>query len=253
MQSNRKQPSLTVQLVDVFLMQLSNWRWSWRSMIVTGMITPIFSIVGMGVLSHNAGTESLSYVLTGNIVLALMFEILEKVSSNFSYMKTMGTLQFFATLPLRRYVLIVATVLAFLLLSLPAIAVTMIFGSLFLHIPIHFNPLVLLILPLIALSLAGIGALLGTSTRTPEEANSLTLLFTLIMLGLGPVIFPPSRLPQIMIWLGRISPATYASSALYQTLIGPPTGILLIDIAVLLAFTIVTLWLVGLKLDWRTN
>jgi ABC-2 type transport system permease protein len=35
----------------------------------------------------------------------------------------------------------------------------------------------------------------------------------LVMLGLGPVLIPPDRLPGIMLILGRLSPATYAASA----------------------------------------
>ncbi len=31
----------TVQLVDLTLMQFTNWRWSWRGMIVTGLIAPV--------------------------------------------------------------------------------------------------------------------------------------------------------------------------------------------------------------------
>jgi ABC-2 type transport system permease protein len=84
-----------------------------------------------------------------------------------------------------------------------------------------------------ALPLSGIGALIGSYARSPEEAGSLTLLLTIVLLCIGPVVVPPARLPGFMLILGRFSPATYASSALRQALLGPVTGELLVDLAVL--------------------
>ena len=47
------QPFLT-QLFDLTLIQLSNWRWSWRNTIVIGMIVPLISMVA---LSSFAGKD----------------------------------------------------------------------------------------------------------------------------------------------------------------------------------------------------
>lgn len=101
--------------------------------------------------------------------------------------------------------------------------------------------------------MAGIGALIGSIARTPQEAGSLSLLITLVMLGLGPVLIPPSRLPDVMLVLGRFSPATYAASALRQALLGPLTGQIFLDLAALTGVAAVVLWLVGRKMDWRQN
>jgi ABC-2 type transport system permease protein len=93
--------------------------------------------------------------------------------------------------------------------------------------------------------------LIGASARNPQEANSFSLLTTLVLLGLGPVIVPPGRLPGIMLILGRLSPATYAASALRQALLGPLTPRIWLDLAVLVGLSIVIFWLVSLKMDWR--
>lgn len=49
----------------------------------------------------------------------------------------------------------------------------------------------------------------------------MSLLLTSLLAGMGPVLFPPSGLPASLVTLGQLSPATYAASALRQTLIGP--------------------------------
>jgi len=129
-------------------------------------------------------------------------------------------------------------VLSFLLLSLPSLVVT-------------FHPMILVIIPKCAIPLSGIGALIGSTVRTRYEGGALSLVFTVVMAGLGPVVGPPDRLPRTLIVLGRPSPATYAASTLRQVLLGPLTGQIVVDLAVLSGFAAVIFWLVGRTMDWR--
>ena len=220
-------------------------------MVIIGTIAPILSILALGTFAKDSGPQSLRYILVGNIVLALMFENQGKVSGNFAFMRAMGTLNYFASLPIRRYSLVAATVLAFLLLSLPALVATGIIGAWFLDTRLHPNLLLVIVVPLAAFPLSGIGALIGASARNPEEANAFSTLVTFIMLGLGPVLIPPDRLPDFMNFLGRFSPATYAASALQQTLVGPMTPRVWLDLAILAGLGGLIFWFVGKKLDWR--
>lgn len=240
-----------VQFSDLFLMELSNWRWSWRGVVTTGMIAPMFSMIAIGLFARDGGAAATAYVLTGNVVLALMFTTMSRMASRFSFMRHVGTLAFYASLPIQRLILIVAVAAAFFLIALPAVLFTIAFGAYFLALPLHLHPLLLLILPLCTLSLAGVGALIGTALRTMDEVNSVSQVLTFMLLALGPVLIPPERLPAFMYWLGYASPATYAASALRQTLLIPPTARLLVDIAVLIGFALVTFWFTSRKMDWR--
>lgn len=235
------------------LMQLSNWRWSWRAMIVTGMCAPLLSIAAFGTFARGSGREPLVYVLSGSVVLSLMFENQNKVAQNFAFMKTVGTLDFLATLPIRRMVVVLATVLAFFVLSVPALLVTILVGGLVLGVHLSVSPLVVLVLPLCVLPMAGIGAVVGILARTPEESSSYTLLISLLLLGLGPVLVPPARLPSWLVVAGHLSPTTYAASAIRQVLVGPVNNTLLADIAVLIALTGATLWFAGTKMQWNVQ
>lgn len=166
-------------------------------------------------------------------------------------MRFAGTLDYYATLPINRQALIIATVLSFFLLSLPSLIATVIFGTLFLKISLAINPLILVVIPLCVMPLAGMGAAIGVYARTPDESGSFSLLLSMVMLFIGPVIIPGDRLPEFLLILGYLSPATYAASALRQTLVAPITGKLIVDIIALLGFALLTFWLVGRKLDWR--
>ncbi len=53
--------------------------------------------------------------------------------------------------------------------------------------------------------------------------------------------------------LGRFSPATYASSALHQVLLGPVNSELLVDLTVLAGLSIVIFWIVERTMQWRRD
>lgn len=174
-----------------------------------------------------------------------------KVENHLVFMRFQGVLDYFASLPVHRYSLILAMVAAFLLLSLPSLAITMVLGAWILDIPVHFDPLILMVAPLCAVSLSGIGALVGSRVRSPEEGGALNLVVTFVLTGLGPVIVPPDRLPRVLVLLGYLNPATYASSALRQVLIGPVSWQLLTDGIAMVAIGGVVFALTNRFMDWR--
>lgn len=247
----RTPPTRLTQLIDVLLIELTNWRWSWRTMLVVDTLTPLLSMLALGVFARDSGSHSLEYVFTGNIVVALMFGTMRKIEGHLGYLRYSGALDYFATLPIRRSMFIVAMLLAFLLLGLPPLIATIAGGALLLHLPLNLSPAIVLVIPLCALPLAGIGALIGASVPNPESGGALTLLVTLGLASLGPVVVPPERLPPLMLFIGQFSPATYAASALRQVLLGPVTSQLVWDLGVLALISIIVHWLVGRSIDWR--
>ena len=250
MRTRRPLP-LYLQFWDLFLIELSNWRWGWRNLVLTGTVLPVFGILLLGSFARDLGTYALSFVLIGNLVMALLFEHMGKMISHFAYLKTAGSLDYFATLPVRKVVLILAASFAFFILFLPALVVVLAGGALILRLELQIHPLAFVVVPLCALPLAGIGALMGVTFRTPEEASAAGRLLTILMLTVGPVLVPPDRLPDWLVWLGFLSPATYAASALRQVLLGPLGMRLLLDSVVLAACILISFRMVDRKMDWR--
>ena len=83
----------------------------------------------MGVFARDSGGEALIYVVTGNIVISLLFGTMGNVESRVSWLRFQGGLDYFATLPVRRYVFVLAMVAAFLLISLPSLIITTVLGA----------------------------------------------------------------------------------------------------------------------------
>lgn len=247
----RQPHPLFVQLISLFRMELLNWRWSWRPTILTGMIGPIIFIVLMGFFAGDEDPDKLAYVLSGNVIMTLMFTNMNRMTSRFSFMRSVGTLDYYAMLPVHRYLVVIATLMTFFVLSLPAITVTILFGSFFLQLPVNLHPTLLLVIPLSALALAGLGAYIGVASRSLEESHTYSQVVLFVFMILGPVLIPPQNLPNLMRMAGWVSPATYGASALRQTLLGPVTWRLSVDLIALLLFTIGFMLLVDRTMDWR--
>lgn len=244
----RTQP-FPVQLFNLTLIQLANWRWAWRGTLLTGIIAPLLGTLALGIF---ATKDDLGHIITGYMVMSLLFGTFDKVAAHFAYMRIVGRLEFFATLPIYRSALILATVAAFMVLSLPAVLLTLIMGLLILDVQLSLSPWVVVVIPLIGVTLCGLGALIGIIIKTPEEVGNISALITFVLIGFGPVVIPLNRLPEIVGTLSYISPATYAASALRQTVLGVPDRIPLgVDLLVLSLILVGSLWLVGRRMDWR--
>jgi ABC-2 type transport system permease protein len=240
----RRPLSVGGQFLDLVLIQLTNWRRTWPGMITIGMVTPLLGLLALGAFARDRGADMLGYVLVGNIILALLFQNQNNVSNNFSLMRTTGALDFFASLPIRRGLLVLATVSAFLLLSLPALTVTAVAGSLLLDLRLAPSPWLLVALPLAVLPAAAIGALVGLLTRAEGQNRPVSLALTALMIGLGPVVVPPSLLPGWLLTASWVNPAVWASSALRQCLLGPVTARLAVDLGLLAGTAVLLFWLV---------
>lgn len=249
----RQQQSWLVQWWDLFLMELTNWRWNWRLSLIVGSLMPLFLIVLLGVFANHQEPHNLAYILTGNLVIGLLFGTMTRIINRVEFLRFGGGLDFFATLPVQRFLFVFAMIASFLVFALPGLAITLTAGALWLALPLGLHPLLLLVIPLCTIPLASVGVFLGLISRSWGEASSWGYVISLLFSIVGPVMIPPDRLPVTLIWLGYLSPATYAASALRQVVIGPVTVQILIDLTVLAEMSAFLLWLVERKMSWREN
>ena len=245
-------PSAWAQLVELSHKELLNWRWGWRPLLLTGMIAPVIFITLLGnVAGPDADAQRLAHILSGNIIISLMFTNMRRMTSRFAWMRAVGTLDYYATLPVHRWIVVVSVLVAFFLLSLPVLAVTLLYGAVFLDVELHIHPLLWVVLPLTALSLAGLGAYVGVAARNLEEAQSYSQAFLFLFMVLGPVMMPREHLPDVLRLTGWLNPATYGASALRQVLLGPITVQLWWDLVLLAVVSAVSLYWVTQKMAWR--
>jgi ABC-2 type transport system permease protein len=121
------------------------------------------------------------------------------------------------------------------------------------HLALTPSPLVVVVLLLAPMALSGLGAVIGVLAPNQQVANVLSNLALVVVMFLSPVLVRASALPGILQIAAHVLPPTYATDALRQTLAGRVTMGVGVDLLVLLAFTIGSLYVVTTKLDWRSR
>src|SRR5512136_2410489 len=90
--------------VLLFRMQFASIRWFWRSMLVTSIVIPLFTMTVCKFLLLNGGATRADalYFVAGNIVVGLLFGNMGRVASRFSFLRDSGALDYYATLVARK-------------------------------------------------------------------------------------------------------------------------------------------------------
>jgi ABC-2 type transport system permease protein len=239
--------------LDLYLMQLANYRWTWRWQLIGGLIAPlsfmfmINSLLGAAGMSAEAG----AHVLAGNLVLSAVFTAMGNTANRFAWLKETEGLDYYATLPIRRSAMVATVVLAFVTLSLPSMGATVLLGRLLFGLPLAPHPLALVVLILTALSLAALGATIGILSPNVETQSVISNLALFLLVFLSPVLVPLERLPGLLQLTSRLMPVSYAVAALRHLLVGTVNAAVLRDLAILAAFAVVALFVAAGRLDWR--
>ena len=239
--------------LDLYLMQLVNWRWTWRWQLIGGLLAPLsFMFMVRSLLEREAAaTDMGAQILAGNLVLSALFTAMGNTANRFAWLRETEGLDYYATLPISRTAMVATVVLAFVTLTLPSMAATVLLGRVLFALPLAPHPLAVVVVALVALSLSAAGASIGILVPDIETQGVVSNLALFLMLFLSPVLIPAERLPVILQATSRLLPTSYAVEALRHLLIGTVDATALRDIGVLAAFAVVGMYLAARRLDWR--
>jgi ABC-2 type transport system permease protein len=166
-----------------------------------------------------------------------------------AYERVWGTLRRLVTTPTRKPTFLLGTITGQLSYGLIQMLMLVVIGVILLKVPWGQNPLALLLL-LVSFGLAAVamGTMLGTFTRTPSQANGLSISLGMVMGLLGGCMFPLEMFPPVVANVVKILPTTWAMMGMTQ-LTMYNAGLLQIVpyAAVLLGFSLV-FFIVGI---WR--
>jgi ABC-2 type transport system permease protein len=166
-----------------------------------------------------------------------------------AYERVWGTLRRLVTTPTRKPTFLLGTITGQLSSGLVQMLMLVVIGVVLLKVPWGQNPLALLLL-LISFGLASVamGTMLGTFTRTPSQANGLSISLGMVMGLLGGCMFPLEMFPPAVANVAKILPTTWAMMGMTQlTMYNAGLLQILPYAAVLLGFSVV-FFIVGI---WR--
>lgn len=193
------------------------------------------------------------YIVPGSAIMALVTIGVSMVANDLAQQRRSGSILYYASLPISKTAYVLAIVTGNGFAALPGVLVTVLVGSWLYQLPLAFNPLVLVVLPLSAVSLAGFGAAIGLGIKNWRVVGMAAQLTMFFIMFFAPVMIPPDRLPGALQLTGWLLPPTYAARAFRAALQPEITGELLMDVVILVAWALGSLVVVSRTLQWRLD
>lgn len=184
----------------------------------------------------------------GQLVIWVFIPLLG-TSEIMAYERVWGTMRRLVTTPTRKPTFLLGMITGQFSSGLIQMLMLVVIGVVLLKVPWGQNPLALLLL-LISFALAAVamGTMMGTFTRTPSQANGLSIAAGMVMGLLGGCMFPLELFPPAVANVAKILPTTWAMMGMTQLTVYNAGFIQILPYAaVLLGFALV-FFVVGV---WR--
>jgi ABC-2 type transport system permease protein len=224
----------------------------WLPMLIS--LTVLLNLGMVFAFSFIAGSRNPDlgrYFVSGAAVMSLVTLGVMIVAGDMAQARRNGTILYYASLPISKTAFILAVVTGNGLAAVPGMVLTVLVGSWYFGFPLTVNPGLLLVVPLSAISLAGLGAAIGLGIKNWRVAGLVAQVTMFFIMFFAPVMIPSERLPSILQLTGQVLPPTYAARA-FRIALGPEMPMeLLVDLMFLAAFGLGTLAIVARTLKWR--
>ncbi len=231
--------------------QLFVVRTSWLAYLLMMTLQPITLLLLLYFLFASEAPETIFYIISGNMVMALSLNSMLALGQELGWMKAENALDYYATLPIPKSALIFAIVTRSIVISFIPIMIIFLLASLLFGVSIAPSPLFLLAVAISGYSMAGVGAIIGFYSPDGRTSSLLTQIVQPIIVFLSPVFVPFEQLPAIFQWTSHFIPTTYVAKAIRDTLANQITGSTWASILVVFGITIATLLFIEKGLDWR--
>jgi len=189
--------------------------------------------------------EYMSFLIPGIVVMTAMFGTTTETMS-IAWDRAMGTFDRILAAPVSSTSIILGKMVSGTVMGFISATAMIIIGKVVYNVFFGNIALILLVVILSCISFTGIGTIISGLASTPREANMLLNVLRFPMILLSGVFIPIEAMPIPLPWVARVFPLTYAIEAI-RAFSGELTSIVYIDIAVLVAYTLITIF-VGSKI-----
>jgi ABC-2 type transport system permease protein len=239
----------------LFLGRCYNLRLQWFWYVVMLSISPLSYLFFL--LFYNNGIQGNElgiYAFSGSIAASAVTSAMLSLGQTIGGLREGNAMEFYSTLPISKLRFIFALSLEGILFSLPSSLIVFIMGSLFLETDALARiPYLLIAYFVSAFSLAGVGAFIGFSGKTPQSVSLATQVISPFIVLFAPVYLPIEKLPFFFQFTSRFIPTTYSARAMRVTMGYGDFSTFWIDILILLGFSVLCLYGAVRKAKWRVT
>lgn len=159
---------------------------------------------------YNPTLENVNFIVPGVIAIVLMFVTTFQAIVVIVRERELGTMEQLVVTPITGLELILGKVIPLVALAYVQMTLTLFLASVWFHVPIKGNLVLLYILSLtFFFSTLGVGALISTVSKTFQQAAQMTQLILLPSILISGFIFPRESLPRALQVIGGALPLTY--------------------------------------------
>jgi ABC-2 type transport system permease protein len=193
---------------------------------------------------HHRDVATSTAIVAGSTILVVAFVALNLLAQRFGALRASSALDYYAAMPVSPAAVVLGTAGSYATFTVPGALLTAVIGTAVYGLPFANLWLVVVVVPVAAVVLAGVGATLGLAMPRPELATIAGQLGMTLVLFLG--IIPPSHLPLVLRGIRDVVPGTLAVDALAAALRANPdwSGIV-VRLAVTAAYGVVALAIAG--------
>jgi ABC-2 type transport system permease protein len=149
-----------------------------------------------------------------------VFFIIQVIATSFLSEKQDGTFRRLLVAPLPRTALLLGKLLPYYLINLVQIAIMFAVGSVVFGMEIGTAPLAMVIIALSTSAAAtGLGLLVATLGKTPEQVGGLSTMLALTLAAVGGMMVPSFVMPEFMQTIGKLSPHYWALAGFQDVLV----------------------------------
>src|SRR5262249_50928120 len=155
------------------LEQILEIRSYWLMYVGLSLILPLIMVFGFSRFGGDLSDPSvLIRMIGGTMIFAIAQEGFSNMAMRVSAMHRDGMLIYYASLPIRKTALILALVLSRVILLLPPVLVPITIAPLVYHVSLHYDFMLILLLPLLALLFSALGVAFGLLVESVEMAQA---------------------------------------------------------------------------------
>lgn len=184
-----------------------------------------------------------------------VFFIVQVLATSFLSEKQDGTFRRLLVAPLPRTALLLGKVLPYYLINLVQIASMFAIGGLVFGMNLGSAPLAMVLVALATSAAAtGMGLLVATFGKTPEQVGGLSTMLALTLAAVGGMMVPSFTMPEFMQTIGKISPHYWSLTGFQDVLVrGLGTADVLNEVAVLCGFAAIFFMIALLRFRFQEN
>lgn len=249
----RSPAALSRQYRILLLTQLSSYRDEWFFHTFFGIVLPLALVFFAQAIMPTMNTEAKIFLLGGNLAMSIAFGPPLFLLRKLGWARQDREFDYWIALPVSKTLLVLAIASMGFLFALPGLLGCYVLSTLLLGLPFSGSWMLLFLLPLSALSLTGIGVLLGSFVPNGQIASVMGNLLLTFIGFLSPMLIPLENLPPLLQYIAPFIPTTYIADALRIALGGQSTASLPFDVGVLIVTSIVLLGIAQWKIDWRSS